>query len=164
MIAKNLSTTPTIALFLILAATGILLLMHTGGGNVKMLHEWLGIAFIVFALLHSAANWPLMKRYLGGAKAMIIATIVLASVTFSMVAPGKDHGINPIKSTYRQVIQAPIDTLALLYALEPQNIVDRLQNAGYVVESLKMTPQEIARQSDVSADRVLAVIVADEEH
>ena len=157
MTAKNYSTTPTIALFLIIAVTGILLLLHVGGTSVKLLHEWLGVAFILFALLHVAANWRPMKRYLGGWKMAAIATMLVTAVAFG-VAPQAESNGNPVRTMFRQALQSPLSTLALFYGVEGEMLVDGLLTEGYAVSSLEMTPGEISRQYNVRPDRILAII------
>lgn len=157
MTAKNYSTTPTIALFLIIAVTGILLLLHVGGTSVKLLHEWLGVAFILFALLHVGANWRLMKRYLGGLKMAAIATILVAAIAFAMVPQAESKG-NPARAMFRQALQSSLSTLALFYGVEGETIVDGLRTEGYAVSSMEITPGDISRQYNVEPDRVLAII------
>lgn len=161
MIAKNLSTTPTIALFLIISVTGVFLMLHVGGGSIKMLHEWLGIAFVVFAVLHASANWTLMKRYLGGMKGGIIGKMVLAAAAFSLM-PGQVEKGNPVKSIFRQVMAAPLSTIAQLYGLEAGSLAGRLQAEGYTVSANDLSSMDIARQNNVPVERVLAVITAGE--
>ena len=91
MTAKNFSTTPTIALFLIISVTGIFLLIHAGSPNLKTIHEWLGLVFVGCGLLHAFANWKLMKRYLGGMKGAAIGLMLISTVTYSLVAAPSDQ-------------------------------------------------------------------------
>lgn len=158
MTAKNFSTTPTIALFLIIAITGILLLFHAGGGNVKMIHEWLGIIFVVCGILHAIANWKLMKRYLGGMKAAAIALMLVCAVTYSLVATPSDKGGSPIKSVITQVKKAPLSTLAGLYGQRTDQLVKQLQDNGLSVAGVDTSLEEIAKQNNIAAEKIIALI------
>ncbi|MDK9706558.1 MAG: DUF4405 domain-containing protein [Desulforhopalus sp.] len=158
MTVKNFSTTPTIGLFLIISVTGILLLFHVGGGNVKMLHEWLGIIFVVCGILHAVANWRLMKRYLGGMKAAVIAFMLVSAVTYSLVATPSDTGGSPIKSVITQVKKAPLSTLAGLYGQRTDRLVKKLEDNGLTVASVDASLEEIARQNKVAAEKIIVLI------
>lgn len=87
MRAKNVSTTLVIALFLIISASGIFLLLHIGGYTIKAVHQWLGLAFVLFGVLHATANCSLIKRYLNGTKGTVIVLTVISALGFSMLAP-----------------------------------------------------------------------------
>lgn len=43
--------------FIILSATGILMLLHVKGGGIVNLHEWIGVFFVIAGLLHLILNW-----------------------------------------------------------------------------------------------------------
>lgn len=157
MIIKNISTTSTIALFLIISVTGILLLLHMGGGSIKVVHEWLGVAFVIFGLLHVTANWRLMKGYLGGWKVAAIGGILISTVAFTMVPQAESKG-SPVRAMFRQAINSPISTLALFYGVESDEVVERLQQEGLTVSSSEKTPFELSQQFHVAPEKILAVI------
>lgn len=161
MTAKNISTTPTIALFLIISVTGIFLLLHIGGGNLKVLHEWLGLGFVVCGILHAIANWKLMKRYLGGMKAAAIGLMLIAAVTFSLVPPPSGQAKSPIKSVVAKVMQAPLATIAALYGLETERLVQKLRDKGYTITGVDSTLEEIARQNSSPIEKIITLIDTD---
>lgn len=155
---KQISTTPTIALFLIVSVTGIFLLFHMGSGNLKVIHEWLGLVFVVFGILHALANWPLLKRYFGGMKAVAIGLMVVAAVTFSVFPSTSSKGKNPMQSVIAQVKKAPLATIAILYGQETERVVQRLRDNGYTLANVDSTLEEIARQNNVPAEKIISVI------
>lgn len=158
MTAKNISTTPTIALFLIISMTGIFLLLHVGSPNIKAIHEWLGLVFVVCGVFHAIANWKLMKRYLGGLKAAVIGLILVSAVTYSMVVVPSDQAGNPIKSVIIQVKKAPLSTIAILYGLETDALVEQLQGKGYTIASADNSLEEIARKNSIQAEKIISLI------
>lgn len=158
MTAKNFSTTPTIALFLILSVTGTFLLFHVAGPTVKILHEWLGLAFVIFALLHVFANWALMKRYLvGGKAAMIVAMLVAATIFGLAPAPASDGG-NPVRILISQVKRAPLSTVASLRGQEVTTMIAELQSQGLTVAGPESSLADLARSNGVAEDKLLPMI------
>lgn len=158
MTAKNFSTTPTIALFLIISVTGIFLLIHAGSPNLKAIHEWLGLVFVGCGLLHAFANWKLMKRYLGGMKGAAIGLMLISAVTYSLVAAPSDQAGNPIKSVIFRVMKAPLSTIAILYGQETDTLVEQIQGKGYAIASIDNTLEDIARQNNIPAEKIIALI------
>lgn len=43
--------------FLVLSVTGILMLLHVKSGAITNFHEWIGVFFVVGAILHLSSNW-----------------------------------------------------------------------------------------------------------
>ena len=155
MNAKNLATTPTIALFLICSITGIFLFVHINIPNIKVIHEWLGLVFVVCGILHIIANWKSMLRYFAGMKAVVIGLLVLSAVTYSMVAVPANQKGNPIMSIVSQVKKAPLATIANLYDMESEVLVKLLQGKGYTVASVDSTLEELSRQNDTPAEKII---------
>lgn len=158
MTAKSFATTPTIALFLILSVTGVFLLFHLAGPMVKILHEWLGLAFVLFALLHVLANWALMKRYLvGGKVALIVAMLVVATIFGLAPAPASDGG-SPVRSLISQVKRAPLATVASLYGQEVTALIAQLQSQGYTVAGPESSLADLARRNGVAEEKILSLL------
>ena len=43
--------------FLVVGVTGILMAFHVKNGGIKALHEWIGYAFTLAAVIHLVVNW-----------------------------------------------------------------------------------------------------------
>jgi hypothetical protein len=160
MKAKTMSTTPVIALFMIISVTGVFLLLHIGSGSMKGIHEWLGLAFVAFGLLHAGANWQLMKRYFGGLRGAAIGLMLAATLAYSLLSPSSEHG-GPDKSIVGKVIQAPLTTVALLYGQDVNSLALQLQAKGYTVASVDDTLEDIAAQNDTRAYEVMNALAGD---
>lgn len=156
---RNVSTPAVIALFLIISGSGVLLLLHAGGHGIKAIHEWLGLAFVVFGLLHSAANWPLMKRYLLGVKGAMIAVAVIATLGLSGLGSSESQA-PPLKAIFSTMQQAPLTNIARLYDRQPEALADQLRAEGYAVADTSRSLETIARDNGTRADHLLALIVA----
>ncbi|SHO46428.1 DUF4405 domain-containing protein [Desulfopila aestuarii] len=154
MKAKTMSTTPVIALFMIISITGVFLLLHIGSGSMKTIHEWLGLAFVVFGLLHAGANWHLMKRYFGGLRGAAIGLILAVTLGYSVLSPSSEHG-GPDRAIFGLVMRAPLTTVASLYGQEVNSLAEQLQAKGYIIASVDNTLEEIAAQNNTRAFEVM---------
>ncbi|WP_432734547.1 DUF4405 domain-containing protein [Maridesulfovibrio sp. FT414] len=50
--------------FVPVALTGILLLFHIRFPGIKDIHNWIGLAFVIFSSFHIAVNWKPLVGYL----------------------------------------------------------------------------------------------------
>ena len=57
MIERSWVSPITAFSFLVVAATGLLMLLHLRFPAIKGLHQWIGVVFAVTALLHVVLNW-----------------------------------------------------------------------------------------------------------
>jgi hypothetical protein len=135
------------------------LLLHTGGSGTKAFHEWLGIAFILFGVLHALANWSLTIRYLLGLKGGIIATAVIASLGFSSITSSESQAL-PIKAVFSTVLHAPLKNVAALYDKSPDALANQLRDKGYAIAGTDRSLEEIARANSTDPNTLLAVLFA----
>lgn len=81
------STPVTIALFAVSAVTGVMLFFHIGGGPVKGIHEWLSMAFVIGAALHTLKNWrPFQGEFRRWP--VWVALVLTALITVAFLAVG----------------------------------------------------------------------------
>lgn len=70
--------------FISVAITGLLLTFHIKNSGIKILHEWIGYAFVAAGLMHLIINWKAFASYLIKRRAMaaIAAGVVASFVLF----------------------------------------------------------------------------------
>ena len=68
--------------FIVLAITGILMLLHVKGGGIASLHEWIGVFFVITGVLHLILNWSaLLSCFRSKQSAVaVIAVLVISSL------------------------------------------------------------------------------------
>lgn len=158
MISKKYATTPVIALFLIVSFTGMMLFFHFGGSSSKVIHEWLGIAFIVFGLLHALANWKPFAKYFGGLKGIAIGLMIMIPVGFMVAAPSS--GQPPIKAVFMKVMKAPLPNVAALSGMDTEELAKQIQGKGYEVNSLTDSLETIAKANNKSPMELLTLVAS----
>ncbi|MBN2654337.1 MAG: DUF4405 domain-containing protein [Nitrospirae bacterium] len=77
--------------FISVAVTGLLLTFHIKTGGIKILHEWIGYAFVLAGLIHLAINWKPFLAYLGK-RIGIIAIALGVTLSFTLFYAGGVSG------------------------------------------------------------------------
>ena len=88
--------TPLMALsFIVVALTGILMLLHIKSRPIGHLHEWMGFFFVVAGIIHVMLKWETLKAYLRQRPMQISAAVVLL-LSVALLSGGSQgqHGLN----------------------------------------------------------------------
>lgn len=155
---KDIATSFTTLIFLVIAISGIMMFFHFNDMLVKELHEILGLVFVSTAILHVVMNWKNMKSYFS--KKIFVSAIVIVSIVSGVfVYQSFDKGENPKKVLIQKVLNAPLnDSLKLLNGnyevaikkLELQNI-EVLDNKNI---------RAIAKANKTSPFRIVSIITS----
>ncbi len=116
-LVRRYATVATIATFLVVGTTGMLLFLHVGDRYLRAAHEWLGIAFVVASVFHMVRNWKpfvvLMKQ--PRAKGAIVLALVVTALFMAAAATfpeprgrGSRHGEVAPASEVAVAAPAPI--------------------------------------------------------
>lgn len=155
---RNWSTPLTIGTFLFTGVSGVMLFLHFGEGLVKEAHEWIGLAFIVGALLHVKVNWTPFKRYFSlGLPRAVMASVLAGSLVF-MVASGHEEGGNPMKAAIKSIEAAPLSLVAQLQSRDADELHNMLETRGFTVADNSCTLQTIASDSGKSGRELIALL------
>lgn len=133
---KKWSTPLTIGAFILMAVTGILMFLHQSTGLNKVAHEWVGIIFVVGALVHVWSNFPALTTHLKKPKRLAVIALftVILGLTFISTgdAPAAGRGDNAIMA---KLANAPISQLAQLADKPEAQVLELLQSNGIAISS-----------------------------
>ena len=88
MIERSWVSPITAFSFLVVAATGLSMLLHLRLPAIKGLHQWIGVVFAVTALLHVVLNWRPLMGCLGRRSAFVALGVTLGlCVLVALLAP-----------------------------------------------------------------------------
>lgn len=149
---------PYLALiFLIVALSGILMFFHMLDDYTKVVHEFLGLAFACFALLHVVTNRNSIRNYFAQRKftAPAVAVIILAS---GLIIGGKLHG-NLEQELLNKLVRAPAsDSFRILNIDYGQAREILTRNSISVRDSLESV-EEIAIRNKKSPEEIIELII-----
>lgn len=165
MKARVWVTPLTIGSFLLVAITGLLMLVKVRGGLITPAHEWLSLIFLAAGILHLIVNWgatvACLKRTSGwlivGAFVILIG-LVTAPLGFD--DPHGSHGGDPTRQVTTLLLEAPCSTLAPLAGLRPDELRTRLAAQGITVADDGVPLAVAAEQSHVPPRAALAALLS----
>lgn len=147
-------TQATIALAVVVGLTGVMMFFHVAKGEVEGVHEWLGMAFAVVALLHGVRHRHVIGTMLGQTRMRVLAAVVAAAAV-AFVAMPSDKGPNPFRQASQVVMQAPLQDLAPVVGVTPQELAARLNGAGFAVTDTSQSIQMIASAQNADPVQVM---------
>jgi hypothetical protein len=85
---------PLVGIFFVaVGLSGTLMLLHIDLGSLRLMHEWIGLAFVVVSVLHLLANWrALMKRCRTRGALVAMGLGGLLCALFMYAGANSDHG------------------------------------------------------------------------
>ncbi|MEZ4385103.1 MAG: DUF4405 domain-containing protein [Nannocystaceae bacterium] len=162
----RLGTPMIAATFVITGVTGVFLFFHLGERLFKQLHEWIGLAMIVGAIVHIASNWRAMVKTMRKPPQWVFAALALVT-TAAFVVPQLSGDAGPGKggkAAQRQLQQAllsaPIDKLAPVLQTTPDALAAELKAAGFTVVDGQSSLTTIAGASSREPREALDVALA----
>jgi len=146
------------ALFAVVGVSGVLVFFHLGGGSLKGLHEWLGLAFVAAALLHVTRNWNgFIKLAKTRRTQALIGLTGIATAAFLLVS-GQGSG-NPMKSFVFAAAEAPLPQVAQVLNIPADRLINDLKAQGFTVTGATQSLAQIAKASKRDVPEAFSVLI-----
>lgn len=148
--------TPFISLvFLVVGISGILMLFHIFDGYTEVVHEFLGLFFVICAVFHIILNWKALKiHFKKGVFIPAASAVAVISILF-IIQQQYDPKLDTI--VIERIIKAPIDDVFKALQVDSFAAVERLEANGISVEGA-MTLEEIWINNDADPREVIDLI------
>ncbi len=157
ILSRSVITPFTIALFLIISITGVLMFFHIQSGPIRGLHEWLSIVFVVFGVLHVVVNWHVFLTYLKK-PAMIIFFILIAILPLFLIGHGNERiGGNSIMGIMSNLEESSLTHIAPLFGMDESKAIATLQEHGIKIVSGQQTLHGIAEENTIRSFEILQI-------
>ncbi len=137
--------------FVVIGVTGLLMFFHVLDGYTEVVHELLGLLFVLFSIFHVILNWKGLKKHFKKRKFKVsLLVILLLSVLFIYV--GKGHGEHeriimeklskaPLSQTF-EILDIKYSEVSIL--LKEENIrIGDAQSIEEIALKNEKTPKEI---------------------
>lgn len=160
-VPRNIVSAVLTALFAVVAISGVLMFFKIRLLSMEAMHIWLGLAFVVIALLHLLKNWSAFSNYFKkqSTTASILAIVVVCSLFIATaLLDNKEKGVNPKQKIFSTVMVAPLSSIALFFNLDAEAIVKNLHQQSQILATPKQSVSEIAKASGKSNDEILQII------
>jgi hypothetical protein len=156
-IKRDLATSFTTILFVIISVSGVMMFFHFFDTQVKSLHEILGLVFVGAALFHVIFNWSSMKRYFAKKVFFLSFTLLLAISSF-FVVQSLSQKENPKGVLIEKMLSAPFKNSLDVLHVNYDDAIDRLNRENISIETQESI-QKIAQTNKTSPFRIVAILI-----
>ena len=155
---RDLATSLTTFLFLVMAITGVFMYFHILDNYTKQMHEIMGLGFVAIVLFHVFYNWKSMRAYFSKKiflySAVTVFIISSGFIANSIISPKNSDSKRIIISS---VLSAPLNDSLALFNTNIENAKFKLEEAGLKMGNAT-TFQEIARENRTTPFNIVSII------
>lgn len=149
--------TPFISLiFLVVGLSGLLMFFHLFDGYTEVVHEFLGVFFLVCAIFHILINWKALRMHF---KKGVFIPAALAVVVISIIFIVQQR-LNPKVDTVLldRIIKAPVGDVFKALQVDSVQAFKRLKTNGISIEGAK-TIEDIWINNHADPEEVFDLIM-----
>ncbi len=149
IILNKYATILTITSFVIIAVSGVLIFFHIGEQYLKGMHEWIGMAFVIFSILHAIRHLKPVATYFKKRRTHVITALsmVVAAAFIIGAGLGDGKGGHPFGRFAKASTNAPITSIAQVTNIPAETIINRFENAGIKGTGPNQSLKEISSSS-----------------
>ena len=157
---KKYSTPLTAVTAIVVCVTGVMMFFHLYKGEVQAMHEWLGMGFVVAAVLHLLRHRrPLAFMMKQSRTHILLVLTLLVSLAFLYPSSGAQQ-VNPMRATIEAVLRAPIKDLAPVVGVTTEELAARLADAGVAQPSPTDSLESLAKTSQAEPMKLLTAAMS----
>lgn len=143
------------SVFAATALSGVLMFFHILDGYTEVVHEILGMFFVIFSVFHVMVNWKAMKSFFGR-KMFTLSVIIVLLLSAGLVVVERYNPPAHILIA-EKLIKAPIkDTLKVLGA-DYSEVIRKFKANGIKPGDSK-TIEDICKSNKISPGEMLDII------
>lgn len=156
-IKREIVTPYLLFIFLIVSLSGILMFFHLLDDYTAVVHEFLGITFAVFAILHIVTNWKSILNY-SNKRLLAIPSVVIFIIAITFMTIGKLKG-NLERELLEKLMQSPVADSFKVLNVDYQQAKSRLYQQNIIVENSQESIAEIGTKNRKSPEEIIELIL-----
>jgi len=143
-------------IFLVIGLSGIFMFFHVFDDYTKIVHEFLGLAFVIFAVLHIIINWKSLKIHFKK-KTFVTSAILVLLLSVELIIFGKLQ-IDEERVIMEKLSNAPISNVFSVLDIEYNEAKKILKNHNIIIAGSN-TIEEVSRKNQKSPNDILELII-----
>lgn len=149
--------TPFISLvFLVVGISGLLMLFHLFDGYTEVVHEILGLLFIICAIFHIILNWKALKIHF---KKDVFFPALLGLLVLSVILIISERMSPPIDLIiFNKMVKAPINDAFRALDVNYEKASEKLKENGISIKEAT-TIEDIWINNDSNPEKVIDLIM-----
>ncbi|MDB5271896.1 MAG: uncharacterized protein JWO58_263 [Chitinophagaceae bacterium] len=155
---KREIVTPYLAfIFVIVCVSGIFMFFHLMDDYTNVVHEFLGLGFALFAVLHITINWKSIRNYFSKGMLALPAVVILI-ISIAFITIGKIKG-NLEQEMLMKLLKAPAASSFKILNGDYQRAVSLLHAQGVTVKDASESIEQISARNGKSPEEVIEWIL-----
>ncbi|WP_367914232.1 DUF4405 domain-containing protein [Leadbetterella sp. DM7] len=144
------------AVFIVVALSGILMFFHLLDDYTNVVHEFSGLTFAFFAILHIVTHWKSIENY-GRKKRLFLPGIVILFVSVSWIVIGRIKG-NLERKLLEQMVQSPVCYSFKTLNIDYTRADSTLRHHSIMIKDTLQSIQEISIANKKSPEYIIKLI------
>jgi hypothetical protein len=164
---RNYATPLSLAAFAAIGVTGVMMFFGVRNHQLNGIHEWIGVAFVVIAVLHIFRNAKSFGLMLAQTRSKIVVGVLCTAAALligaSFISGGRGgHGGpgGPGMVVVQRLSYTPIAQLAPAFGLSSGQLISRLRKGGVVVSGPGQNFAEISQKQGIEMPRLFNLVMA----
>jgi len=153
---RDLATSFTAFLFLVMGTTGVLMYFKILDNYTKEMHEILGLFFVLVIFFHVFFNWKAMKSYFSK-KTFLISGIIVLLTALTFILNASTQKANPKSLLINSVLNAPLENSFILFSKDINISKERLEKAGLKIDNVNSL-NELAKLNNTSPFKIISIL------
>lgn len=143
-------------LFLVIGLSGIFMFLHVFDDYTQIVHEFFGLAFVIFTVLHIIINWKSLRIHFKK-KMFVTSAIVVLLLSVGLIILGKLH-VDEERVIMEKLSNAPISNVFSVLDIEYNEAEKILKNHNIKIAGSN-TIEEVSRKNQKSPNDILELII-----
>ena len=140
--------------------SGVLIFFHVGDSWLKGLHEWIGMAFVLAAILHVLRNFRPFAKLLAKPRAWVVSGVAaLVVAAFIGAAAGDSDGGNVVRQYIGLSMKAPISAVATVAGVPATDLAARFEAVGITGVTGDESVRDLEAKTGVDVSRLFEIML-----
>ena len=154
---REIVTPYLVFIFLIVGFSGVLMFFHLLDDYTNVVHEFLGLAFFLFAVLHIINNWKSVENY-SKKQQLLIPGVVIVIISISFIVFGKIKG-NLENDLLKKLVKAPIVYSFKVLDVQYNQAKVTLRKNNIIIKDSLQSIEDIGIKNQKSPEEIIELII-----
>ena len=155
-LSRNYITPFILLVFLVVGISGVLMFFHQLEGYTEVMHEILGLFFILFAILHIILNWKALKIHF---KKGVLLPVLTSILIISAILILSERMSPPVDlQMMGRLVKAPVGDAFKALNIPYEEAATKLKDKGILVEKAHNL-EDLWMQNDADPEEIIDLLL-----
>ncbi len=155
---RSMATPLTIVSSIAVLISGVMMFFHIGDQYVKALHEWIGMAFVLFTVWHLLINWKPFKKHLKSKLLWVFFLFTIVASSAFVYNAGQPRQRFDMRKMMGKIESAPLSTVAPVFNLSKDRVIASLAEHDIKIDNLNSSVLDIAKSTGKKPPEIVNIL------